>query len=474
MNFFRICRLCGLSVLSLLGMLAGPAGAAPVETPFTPNDFSLRHPLIPAEQGDAFKEGALYRISLPADVLLELQRPDFGDLCIFNAENVPVLRGLARPDAPRQQKTHAIVQLYPLWGAPNEKADTVRLSIDITTDGNERPPKLALEQPGGKVLKGYIAVLPESGLSFERLSFIWDKGQSDTVRFSLQTGDDLVSWRPVSDHETLVRLEGTQDVLENSTVLLNERRTGRYLRLLFDSGLTPAAIQRIDATEFSTGDVTRAFEPTLSATPLPRTPSVLEYRLNDTSPGGLPLTSLMFTPASPGQYIHVRVLTRFGDQEAWRLRGNLTLFSLLRKETLVRNAPFALPGDPVNRIRLERVDGQPFTDSVLLNVRYRPVDLYFLAQGKAPYTLAWSSPRFASGGSADIQSLLKLNGASVATAVLDPVSPLLPPPEPPPAASPAEAAPAAWKEMILWGILGVGVLLLGFMAWRLSRTMRGK
>ncbi len=467
------CFLCFSSIVLSVETVAAASVPAAALPPLSLDDFALQQPLAPTDEARTFQEGALYRVPLPPDILLGLQRTDLGDLAVFNAGGLPILRGLVRPDAQQRRTVHTITRLYPLWGAPDEKGESIRLSIDSSTDGRRTGPHLVLAPPPGKTLKGYIAVLPQSGLLLERLSIIWDKGDSDTVRLSLSSGDDLISWAPLGDG-TLVRLDSGTDTLENNTLFPESRRSGAYLRLLFAPGSAPIAIRQIEAIESTLGDETLTFDNALTPRTVADTPFAIEYRLNDTAPGGLPITELIPENIAPGSYTRIRVLTRRDDTDTWHDQGLFTLFSVLRQQETLHSGSFSLNALITRDIRLERADRQPFTNPPTLRVRYRPVDLYFLAQGKPPYRLAWGSSRLATGPSPDIQNLIHLNGASTSLAWPDPAFSPTAHPSASALATPAPPSPVLWKTLILWGALGGGVLLLAIMAWRIARTMREK
>lgn len=470
MNFpLSFCLSCTLT----FSVLSFPAYSA--EKGFIPEDFTAQHPLVPVDATQPFQEGRLYRLVLPPNVLLDLQREDQGDLCIFNADDVPVLRGFADTANDRRTVPGSITTLYPLWGTTDEEASSIRPPVDVSID-EARLLASPSARPDGKILMGYIAALPATGLPLEKLSFIWDKGNSDTVRFSVQSGNDLVNWRTLSDGETLVRFDGPEGSLENSTITLRTRRVDRYIRLLFEPGRAPEAIRQIDTLSHASGDSLLSFNTSPSPVSGPDQPAIVEYRLGDGSlPGGLPLVALDLALPKPGQYARVRVLTRFGDQGAWLDQGTVTLFSLLRQDTLVRNQPIPLRGSIANRIRLERVDGTPFTEAPVLTVRYRPVELYFLAQGNPAYTLAWGGRRPVTGVSSDIEDLRRMSEPETNEVILDPEIPLHIQRIKASDTPPAEAPPVTnWETILLWGALVFGTMLLAAMAWRLFRGMREK
>jgi hypothetical protein len=123
-------------------------------------------------------------------------------------------------------------------------------------------------------------------------------------------------------------------------------------------------------------------------------------------------------------------------------------------------------GADVDRCWLARVtspEGGVHDVAPKLQVAWNAQDLVFLARGNGSFVLAYGNGS-ALAASAELGPLLK--GVTIQQAELG---------TPRSAGGPARLQPAPrvvpWKMVILWSTLGLGILLLGWMAYRLSREV---
>lgn len=463
-----------------LGRSRPPVAEQKAEQPAAIADFTRQADLVPET---AARQGVIYRFELPPEVQLALQREDGADLGLFNADGKALPFSLRRRGAQEVQTTHAIDTLYPLWGKAKSN-DGEELIVSFTLDEKSRlVPKITgsgqNSAPAGQELKGYIAPVPE-GTLVSSLSFDWTKGAEDTVQFRLQTGDDLQTWTTLAPRVSLVRFDGPGGPLESSTLTLDNRRLGKFIRILFEPGMAPASVSGITMVQSSSAKAQKSFGPLSpsvvaeqKATPTsPYQPAGLEYALGagQGGNGSLSLDSVQLAQGRPGQFAAVKVFTRPHAKASWNYAGTHTFFAVTRGSGLVESAPLALNGRNAGQIRLEAAKaGTALPTDLLLAVTYTPVDVYTLAQGSAPYTLAYAGKR---KGPAEDSGLLSLvaGGGDTHNAML--AAPRVP--------ADTQAAASAAKAVtdegamnyILWGVLGAGVLLLGGMALQLLRTMR--
>ena len=503
-NFRRMAQIIPVESAGEQGESGGAAAteSAASETAESATPDAAR-PAAPALSG-AISEGTLVQLILPPQVFLESLRGDGADLCVFNAE------GKALPFATRHLERHevrnivSVDKLYPLWGKAQAEPEDLSLSFALDAQGRIVP-KLSGgrnldEAPQGQELKGYIIPMPEQGMPVASINFAWDRGQDNTVQFTLQTGDDLKNWRTLLHRGSLVRFDGPDGVLESSQVSLNSARAGKYLRLLFDEGLAPERIHSLSLEQWTSVRPLKEFGPLVGtvnpAKPASEKPQEriagLEFAAAkpygtaswDIFPGATQEEAFLFARDNmgsivvdaiqmadprPGQYASVRVLTRRNDSESWRYLGDYTFFAITRGDELIQSKPMPLGGRPVGQIRLEPVSpGRALPEDVTLSLTYIPVELYFLAQGPGPYTLAWKGER----------AVPEDNGLALFLAQQDKDMPratlgmteVLSGPAPEPA--PYDWGSGNWLKFVLWGLLALGVLLLGGMALNLARSMK--
>jgi hypothetical protein len=159
---------------------------------------------------------------------------------------------------------------------------------------------------------------------------------------------------------------------------------------------------------------------------------------------------------------NVQLLSREKESDPWRPIVSGNFFRMRDGNSERQNAALEI-GRDTDRYwlaRFEQAPGAAAGKAPRLTVVWDAQDLVFLARGAGPYQIAYGSG-VAAPGNASLFSLL--SGARVAPATtgspraLGGAGRMLPAPRTVP-----------WKMAILWSVLGVGILLLGLMAYRLS------
>lgn len=111
----------------------------------------------------------------------------------------------------------------------------------------------------------------------------------------------------------------------------------------------------------------------------------------------------------------------------------------------------------------------------LLRLSWMPATLVFLANGNAPYTLAFGNAKVATARADVAQVAPGFSDAELFALEKATAGPLRQGAVVPPAEAPAEADQAAQSRLYaLWGVLLFGVGVLAFIAWRLIRQMRSE
>ena len=168
--------------------------------------------------------------------------------------------------------------------------------------------------------------------------------------------------------------------------------------------------------------------------------------------------------------IAAAISSRDGDSE-WRdrYRGIFYRVTVDGAELIEEDAGIATTRAPHWRIELE--SDAAITAGPRLRLGWVLDDLYFLARGDGPYTLAYGAAGALPEQTAVDELLSRLDGqdAERFTGMARASEPrtlggearLKPAP-----------APLPWDRILLWGVLLIGAAGLGVMAWRLWRQMR--
>ena len=408
----------------------------------SPLDFARGFSL---EAEDGF---ALQRLELPFEVYNASVRADLGDLRVFNAEGaeVPVhLRRMgAEPAAVREVP-------LPLFRAPTRKDSgqdyDFRLHVRTSDQGavlETRMIPLPADADQALLLDASANTADLAALRFELAT-----PSSTFVRVSVRGSDDLASWQTVGSG-VLARMEHQNGRILQDRIALSGKRWKYYL-VTGQGDLSALSASYAEQRRSDSGMI-RRFTP-LSGTLVEE--GTYEYAL----PPALPVDMLDMADVD-NAVLGVNLLTPSGD--GWRSVGGGSLFRMSVEGQALVGPGLALHG-PYERFRI-RMQGAP----VPLRVSWTPHELVFMPQGSGPFTLALGNPSISRGpdmlapmlqdkgigavrlGKARIGAPLSLGGE-------DRLRP-----------------ERNFTRIALWAVLGLGVILLGAMAWHLVRTMDHK
>lgn len=416
-------------ILVLLLFLLFPASAFAV----TPVDFAGGYAL---EVEPGFP---LQRLELPLEVYNSSVRSDLGDLRVFNAagEEVPMhLRRMAPASVPPVS-----LPMFRL-GVPGEGRDfDVRLQVRVSERGSVvetlvRPP----DEENRLILLDATAA--KAGLGV--LRFVLGEG-SVMLRVAVRGSDDLSTWHDAGGG-VLARMEhGSGRILQDRIALSG--RAWKYY--------TVAGKQDLSALESASGELgaaqaERRFAP-LAGTLV--APDTYECVL----PAGLP-ADLLDLGETDNAVLGVEVLAPDGD--GWRQSSRGVLFRTTVDGQRLMGEGLALR---VNQGRFRIVlQGM----SAPLRIGWLPHELVFMVQGEGPFTLAVGNPSVQPGPEL-LARMLDHGGSStpMGRAALGAWRTL--------GGEERLKPPLAYTKVALWAVLGLGVALLGAMAWHLARGLDG-
>lgn len=428
-----------------------------------PDDFAAGALLN--TRGDA----AIYRLSLPPAAYLGLTRDDLGDLRVFNAAGEAVPHALRRPTIEEGGDS----PLLPLPVYPFERlgeGGRERVSLRLYADDRSAVVDLnsGANQPYAARIVSYLIDL--SGLQEPPGALTVDWTGTDVVHLSVDASDDLSLWRSLNREVTLVRLDYGGHRLERSEIPLSVHGA-RYLRL--------AVIK--DAAVFSIQSVEARF----------RRPQVIPYRdsirlqgipagdesnawLFDTG-GRMPVDRIELELSQRNSLVSAEISSASDGKAPWRIRGARTFYRLEVDgvELAERAIDLSAVSDRFWRLELTSDPAGMGKDAPWLIFSWMPHDLYFLARGAGPFLLAYGDADSKSS-EAPVDPLLRrlstvkpggfIGDAEVAKTVSLGGDARLKLP----------GAPFPWRTWLLWAVLVLGVVILGWMAWRLSRQIGGR
>ncbi|MDP2367726.1 DUF3999 family protein [Rhodoferax sp.] len=459
-------------------LLAGTlsAGAAAADAP-TPSDFAWRATLsVPAGASAA-------RVTLPAEAMLRLQSPDARDVRVFNADGEALAFSVVRPagstnGAAAQTRPYPALPLFTSVSGKRPAKGSVQVHVDPSNQqgsvwvnfGDTRnavsPPETATQR-----MPSALFDTREDKQTITALTLQADFPVNTLVHFSLASSTDLAHWTPVSVKGPLFRFDG-QGAPSNHTLVLHGALPleGRYLRLSWD-GQADVHVQ----------DMVGSIATTWTPPPRVRAPLAPGIPDGNTSLSwslgfAAPLAALHLSTTRDNTLVPVRILGRHDAAQAWRPLAQTVVYRLGPAGYEDNNAAVALGGASVRWLRVEATSGMVLpTADIQATVEFEPIQLVFLATGKAPFELVAGR---AGGTAAAIDSsvlasvmtakLDDLPNASIASVRLQPVSA-------------TDSTLARWlpagteqRSVMLWAVLLLGVLVLGGVAYTLLRQLSAK
>ena len=447
-------------------------GAAASDAP-SPNEFAWRGTLsLPAG-------ASLVRLDVPVAALLQMQSSTAQDLRVFNAAGAVVPFALLG----RSELSHAapVVQTkaysaYPLFAASTGKAMRGAVQVQVDSGGNHSSAWVRWDatstgttaDASAQPLQAALFDLRDEQQTLEALSLTLDLPHNALVPLTVSTSTDLKDWTPVATKGPLFQFDGT-DAPINTTLELRQPLSvkGRYLRLAW-SGQSGVKVQALTGRIATTH---KAPEPTRAALP---TGKVDGIGLNWTLPFATPIAALHLQALRDNTLLPVRILGRGDAAQPWRTLASALVYRLDTVGQGNSNPPTALQGASLRGLRVEAVKGAALPEGGLqATVEFAPLQVAFLASGGGPFTLAVGRPQTTSAavdasllGSVSPSRLAELPVATVAAVQLQ-VAQVL-----------GGGAPG-WlpdgvplRTALLWAVLGLGVLVLGGVAYALLRQLQ--
>jgi hypothetical protein len=405
------------------------------------------------------QEGSLLRLELPVEVFMGAERPDLGDLRIFDSAGVSapyVIR-----EAPEKTATPPPREIpFFVWQQGDEKTLLTGTDIEIGTSGGVVRIKNQSRDEGASPV--YLADL--SGLyqpdgtgeaPAELLIETAHGGRFFNTPVTLHYSSDLSRWTAF-DKKQILAFYGSAGA-NRDTLALPKGERARYLLIRLERNAPPPET------------MTARFDPA----PVPA--EIREKTVKGEISGGgktvtyhtggfYPVFEIDFALTAPDSF-QVNIRDRYREDGDWNDRGRETIFRYNSPSGEVqKNSPFAVSGAaPFWEIRLagERV----FTEPPDLLIRWKMRELIFLALGKGPWTLAYGN---AAWGPPE-EGLPQLGEGEAEPLPAFPTGLARYEPRPGERAGEEERSFGAWA---LWGVLILAAALLSALAFAIVRSMK--
>lgn len=424
---------------------------------------------------------ALYEVILPAALYRGVARADLGDVRVFNSagEIVPYAlrpRRTASADAPAP----LTLTLFPLKAQAGATIDGVSISVQRSAGGAT---SINVNSSGGsggeKHTVGYLVELGSQERALRHIEFDWQAPADGFAgKLRIDASDDLTSWRTLVAAAPLVSLEVAGQKLERKGVELPRQKV-KYLRLSWlpqEASATPPELVSArgePASQFL--EAQREWEKVAAGKG--EKPGEFVYDLH----GHLPVDRVRLNLPEPNTVVQVELLARNRADQPWRYVARGVAYRLRQSggEIVSPELALATTTDRYWLLRIDQRGGGAGSSAPELEAGWVPQRLVFAARGKPPFQLAYGN-REAKPASLAVSTLIPgykedsdaafrsaIPGAQQTVNVKS--AQALAQQELGGEARREEAAD--WKRWSLWAALILGVLILGAMAWRLTRQL---
>ena len=423
--------------------------------------------------------GAFVQLPLPAAAYGRSASAGLADLRLVDALGARVPFAVLAPRQPEAQTTEQQREatLYPLPAKPAADG-TWAAPVEVTIEGERISVKrLATRATTAKFTSsaGWLFDLGErkrDDPAPESLRVAWSGPAEFTASFRFDSSDDLRQWRSGSAGQ-LIALSSAAGPLTQPTVLLGTN-PGRFVRLVWSDAANSPQLTgaKVIAPQHGSKVLDAPTELTLAAVAASSNdaePGALDFDLG----GTMPMARLELRWASGTHVAPVRLQTRHHGNEPWRELTSAVFYRLERGAEVSASPPLAVN----TTARFLRVLPDPRAAALdaaqTRLIVQAPLDsLVFAAQGQPPYTLQ-AGAKVTAPSALPVAALvpaLDSERARFGRATLGEWSEVT-------AVARAEQGQqrrAALRPWLLWSVLLDGVVILGFMVWRLAASKRNE
>ncbi|MBM3343634.1 MAG: DUF3999 domain-containing protein [Betaproteobacteria bacterium] len=454
--------------LIILFLISGFAFAAE-----KPADYAFGLPL------EASGTEALYEVTLPATVYQGVTRRDLGDVRVFNGAGEVVPHALrARRTDKADAGAQVALTLFALKAAAGANLDGLSINVRRGVSGAV---SVDVKSPGAQApaqdVVGYLIDLSAQERALRAIELEWTALAGFSGRLRVDASDDLSMWRTLVAAAPLLNLEVGGQRLQQKRIELPQVKA-KYLRLAWVSDDKNARAELTAASgELAAKMVEAAREWQQFAAAKGAKAGEYIFDLK----GLFPVDRLRLELPDANTIAQIEVLVRDQAEQPWRSVTRGVAYRLNRPggEVVSPEIQVGAASERWWMIRVDQRGGGIGSGMPTLNAGWVPHQLVFAARGAAPFTLAYGN-RQVQPGALPIASLIpgyREDTISTVPAAKASAAPTLN----------VQAAAAQgqkdlggvvrlkeqvdWKRWTLWGVLGLGVMILGVMAFRLMKQL---
>lgn len=451
-----------LLLLSALAvMMTIPAGAKEI----TYKDFAYA---LVLETPDTISIGQLV---IPDRVYSQVYDQDLGDIRVYNGEDKVVQHViLSSKEEKESLETVHTVQFYPLY---NDKQKLSALSSQISVNKNGVIVKVDDQKVSeDKGVKGYVIDISEleDTLDAIRIDWTWlGEKKSGIVKFDIMASNDLKNWTTMQRQATLLELRQGDAAIKRNRIELPKGKKYDYLYLDWSGLGKKLTVNKVTASTFKIIPVDKTKWQTARFNRIKDNAALFtnhSYAKTDQLNVRLPGENMVISAVVYGKVNHKDKWTKIYSGLFYRIRDG---------EEELSNDPVSIRRGKYRFFKVEPKETMGETDlgALELTLGFKPDLLLFMANGPAPYKVAFGQSRIKPVETSverflnqfdDKEKEKMITDVTVKDRVTLAGEKALEPP----------LLPTDWKQWLVWLIYLVVVALLAKMVWSLVKEMNKK
>jgi len=422
-------------------------------------DFAAQWPLTLEDPS-----ASAYRITLTPEIYAQVWSPSLRDVVVVDGDDRPVPAAFVDAAMAPATPTRRELPWFPLPADTGRRDGDIAAISEIAADGSLR--RVQMRTSGGEAAGAFLVDASAVEGPVAALALRWDDTQPPFEQaYRIEASDDLRQWRSVHDEARVLDLRRDAQRLVERRIALPTPVHARYLRLTpLHAAAAPLRLQAVEA-ELAPMQAPVAWHWQVPAPQPADDRGAIVYR----SDGRFPVERIEIALAGNGTG-RWTLERRDADDAPWHtVARDHVVFQAGSGADLRRSPPLALTAPVRDRQwRLTPTTAAPGAPPAL-RLGYRPETLVFVAEGRAPYALQAGSAR-AARTDAPVAPLLDALRAQhgLGWHPADAVPGAMVSLAGEAALQPAEPA-RDWKTWTLWGVLLLGVLVVGGFALSLLR-----
>ena len=409
----------------------------------------------------------IYRLPVP-DKVYQTTVNNLGDIRIFNSAGHRIPFAISKQKAQEKTETYWVnLPFFPLRGSV-EQFTANNLEIRVNDDGRiiDIHYKDDKEVPGSQAVESYIIDLSNVKHNIDELSFIINGGEGGYLKSAtIEKSDNLNQWSMLVSNATLSRLNYANHTLEKNNINIPNQKT-KYLRFTWRDNSEGLAIQSVRALLTSTSIERQHNWSKVTGKQSETDPNKYEFDLG----GNFPVTRVNILLPDQNTLIEAAVKSRKDDKSIWSTHYNGLFYKLNMQGTVQERQPVNISTTSNRYWQLEvKTEDGIGSGMPQLQFSWVPDDIYFLARGSGPYTLAYGSSQVKAPekpisslmqvlSDEQQQSMIQIAGLGDEITLTGE-----------PALVPVKEIP--WRQIALWIILVSAVIAIGVLAVKLYREM---